>query len=639
RTVPVGHPDELALVALDRLVDHRSHGLLHDKLLLTQQLPDASSMSELLREGGYWSLSGVAREGQSLEDVEALLRGVIDDLKAGNFTPEDLAAVVLHAQIDHKLALESRASRVAHMTSAYATGQQWRDYLSRIERLAAVTPAQIQAVARRYFGDDHVLVRRRDGVHKPLVLPKPHITPVAIDPARESAYAKAIRARPHRPPTPRWVAIGKQVDAGRNPAGPIYATQNTHSDLFQLVYNFNTGLRDQPLLCHALDLLELSGAGSHTAISLQKQLYQLGTAVKTECGAQEMRITVTGIDTHLQRSVELLRLWLQAPNFDDKTLEALLANTLSQRRDEQASPESIARALAAFAQYKDANYYRLQPSDAVLRRTRGETLQTILTGIARLPHTTMYFGSHEPQSLTPLVDLGKTVPHAGSSYLRHYREIDRPTLFFVDKPMAQAMIEVLLPSGPLDTTEEPLAIALQYLMGNDSGGVVFQELRESRGLAYSAYASFELPRRPGDEASLYAHVGTQAEKTVSALGLLLELLRNPPIDPPRFANTQKSLTEEYLTSAIVPRDMPYWMHRWRTRGHSGDPRAQELAAISALELADLQAFGKKVADAHPIISLLGDRKRIDFEALRTTIPGLKIVELQAADLFGYASSK
>ncbi|MGB1276795.1 MAG: insulinase family protein, partial [Nannocystaceae bacterium] len=341
RTVPVGHPDELALVALDRLVDHRAHGLLHDKLLLTQQLPDASSMSELLREGGYWSLSGVAREGQSLEQVEALLRGVIDDLKAGNFTPDDLAAVTLHAQIDHKLALESRASRVAHMTSAYATGQQWRDYLSRIDRLAAVTPAQIQTVARRYFGDDHVLVHRRDGVHKPPVLPKPHITPVAIDPARESAYAKAIRARSHQPPTPRWVAIGNQVNAGRNPAGPIYATQNTHSDLFQLVYNFNTGLRDQPLLCHALDLLELSGAGSHTAISLQKQLHQLGTSIKTECGAQEMRITVTGIDTHLQRSVELLRLWLQAPNFDNKTLEALLANTLSQRRDEQASPESI----------------------------------------------------------------------------------------------------------------------------------------------------------------------------------------------------------------------------------------------------------------------------------------------------------
>jgi len=251
----------------------------------------------------------------------------------------------------------------------------------------------------------------------------------------------------------------------------------------------------------------------------------------------------------------------------------------------------------------------------------------------------MYFGSHEPPSLTQLTQLGKTNPHSGSTYLRHYREIDRPTLFFVDKPMAQAMIEVLLPSGALHTTEEPLAIALQYLMGNDSGGVVFQELRESRGLAYSAYASFELPRRPGDEASLYAHVGTQAEKTASALGLLLELLRNPPIDPPRFANTQKSLTEEYLTSAIVPRDMPYWMHRWHMRGHSGDPRAQELAAISALELADLQAFGKKVADAHPIISLLGDRKRIDFEALRKAIPGLKIVELQATDLFGYASSK
>jgi len=639
RTVPVGHPDELALVALDRLVDHRSRGLLHDALLLSQKLPDASSMSELLREGGYWSLSGVAREGQPLDHVEALLRGVVDDLKAGKFSDEDLAAVTLHAQIDHQLALESRASRVAHMTSAYATGQQWRDYVHRLDLLAVVTRDDVQAVARRYLGGDHVVVFRRDGIHKPPVLPKPHITPVAIDPARESAYARSIRARAHQPPTPRWLTIGTQVHAGRNLAGPIYATRNTHSDLFQLVYQFDTGLRVQPLLCHALDLLELSGAGSGTAVSLQKQLHSLGTSIKTECGAQEMRITVTGIDAHLERSVKLLRAWLRAPVFNQKTLEDLLANTLSQRRDEQASPEAVAHALAAFAQYGDVNYYRLQPSDALLQQTQGDTLLRILGEIPHLPHTTLYYGTHERSSLTQLTDLGSTYRQPARSFTRHYRRIDGPTLFFVDKPMAQAMIEVLLPAGPLSTEDEPLAIALQHLMGNDSSGVVFQELRESRGLAYSAYASFELPRRPDDEASLYAHVGTQAEKAVSALGLLLGLLRTPPIDTSRFTSTQHSLIEEYLTSAIVPRDMPYWIHRWRKRGHMGDPRPQELAAISGLEIAQLQVFGEKIARAHPIISLFGDRKRIDFDALRTAIPGVKIIELQAADLFGYAGSK
>lgn len=636
RTVPVGHPDELALVALDRLVDHRSRGLLHDKLLLPQRLPDASSSSELLCEGGYWSLQGIARDGQTLAEVEELLLEVVRDLQQGTFSAADLDAVLLHAQIDHKLALESRASRVAHMTAAYATGQEWSDYHNRLARFAELTPADIQRVAQRYLGQDVVVVLRREGVHRPPVLPKPKITAVAIDPSRESAFAQAIKSTPHTPKAPQLVTLGREVHKRPNTESLLLATRNRQSDLFSLTYQFEHGLVSDPLMCHALDLLERSGAGDDGPVSLQKQLHALGSSIKTECGVQEMRIIVNGIDHNLEPTLDLLRRWLQHPKFDDATLQALVANTLSQRRDEQAAPESVARALAAYAQLGDFNYYRLQASDEQLRTASGQQLRALIAGIAHLPHTKLYFGPRDLGALA--LELGERSQTDTPTQVRRYRNVTRPTLFFVDKPMAQATIEVLLPAGPLTIDEEPQALALQHLLGNDSSGVVFQELRESRGLAYSAYASFELPRRPGDEAALYAHVGTQAEKTITALQLVLEILKAPPL-PSRFDNTRTSLLEEYLTAATSPRDIPYWFHRWQMRGYDGDPRAIQMSAIETLTLAELQTFAKKIVDTPPIISILGDRKRIDFDGLRRALPNLEIVELKPAQLFRYADRK
>ncbi len=639
RTVEVGHPDELALVALDRLVDHRSRGILHDQLLLPQKLPDAGSSSEILQEGGYWSLYGVARDNQSLAQVEALLRGVVKELRNNPVAPADLAAVKLHAQIDHKLALESRSSRVAHMTAAYATGQQWHAYQSRLERFSALTPADIQRVARRYLGADHVVVLRRDGPYQPPVMPKPQITPVAIDPARESAYAKSVRSTAPAPRPPRFVTLGSDVLQLTSPAGPMFAARNHHSDLFSLVYQFETGLADAPLLCHALDLLDRSGAGELSAISLQKQLHALGSSIKTECGTQEARIVLNGLDQNLEATVDILKQWLVAPNFTEHTLEALLDNTLSQRRDEVASPETVARALSAYAQVGDASYYRLQPTDRELQAATGERLRGELASLAARPCTRLYFGSRDPAKLVHTTQLHSPAhsPRPTTPRSRRYREVLHPTLFFIDKPTAQATIEVLFPTGQLAVDDEPLALALQHLLGNDSSGVVFQELREARGLAYSAYASFELPRHPGDQSSLYAHVGTQAEKTTTALTLLLELLR-APIEAPRFTSTQQSLLEELMTAATPPRDMAYWMHRWLHRGFRGDPRAEQITAIEAMRQDQLQAFAQRLTTIPPIISILGDRKRVKLDSLAQAIDGLEIVELKAEQVFGYEAA-
>ena len=70
-------------------------------------------------------------------------------------------------------------------------------------------------------------------------------------------------------------------------------------------------------------------------------------------------------------------------------------------------------------------------------------------------------------------------------------------------------------------------------------GLVFQELREARALAYSALEHFFNPPRP-DENILIGAIGCQADKTLEAVNAFMELLEEMPINDTRWESAHTS---------------------------------------------------------------------------------------------------
>ncbi|MBW2464605.1 MAG: insulinase family protein, partial [Deltaproteobacteria bacterium] len=124
-TVPVGHPDEDALVVMDWLVDNSSSGLLNVKLLLSQKLPSGGSNPQIQPEAGHWNMRGTAKTDQSLKEVEDLLLSVRDAIVAGEFTQEQIDAIVLNEEISLKQRMESTGGRVSLMQDAFIERQPW----------------------------------------------------------------------------------------------------------------------------------------------------------------------------------------------------------------------------------------------------------------------------------------------------------------------------------------------------------------------------------------------------------------------------------------------------------------------------------------------------------------------------------
>ncbi len=629
---PSGHPDEAVLEVMDRVLDDAQVGLLNVELELTQKVPSAGSYLSTLREAGSFVLYASARAGQKPEELETMLLGVLDKLKKGDFTEEDVTAAKLQRTVRNKRSLEWPSSRTGKMMSAFIEHREWADVVEQEQRFQKVTREDVIRVAKQYLGSNYVALAKRKGKPEIPKLDKPTITPVEIDPSRKSEFARTIEAMPASELEPEWVVEGTHYERRSLPAGDLVSAKNERNDLFSLTYRQKRGYRKDAYLCYALDLFDLSGAEGDSAEEVQKQLYALGTSVSTSCNAEWSSITVEGLDSQLEPSLAILDRWLASPTFDDEVLTQLRDNTISERRDGLEKDWKLTAALGDFARYDDESAWLQQPSNRQLDRVKAGKLRRLITSFFNYQHRTLYFGPRGADAVATIVARGKGHRKTGDTKIRRYRDVTGPTIFFLHKDGAKANVRFTIPKDPLTREQRPTARLLsEYLSGNMSA-LVFQEIRESRGLAYSARASYSVGRRLVDESSLSGFMSTQADKTPEAVRTFLGLMRSADIQPERLQTAKSFVNQEYRSTRIDPRWINRWVVSWDDLEEKSDPRPWEWTSIEKLEVADVSAFAKGFVDAPVIIAIVGDRDRVGLEELEKIGP---VKEMQIDQLFGY----
>ncbi|MCG8420806.1 MAG: insulinase family protein [Proteobacteria bacterium] len=632
QTAPVGHADEAALEVMDWLMDNAASGLINVELVLSQKLPRAGSFPSILREAGMWLMYGVAREGQSLDQVEALLLGVVDKLKAGAFSQAELDAIILHAEMREMREIESNQARVGKMANAYIHRVPWPDAARRSEKLRRVSRDDVIAVAKRYLGKNMVVVRRHKGEHQPPKIPKPTITPIAIDPAKKSAFAGALEAMPIRPLEPRWLVEGEHYVRQALPSGEMMAVANRRNQLFAIDYRFEVGSRKIPLLCFALDLLEQSGTSSLSPDALKRKLYALGTTISVQCAADETWLSVRGIDRNMEASIALLGEWLQSAALTEDLYKKLLANELSKRKDAMDDPATVGRALSSYAAVGTDSQFLLVASNAQLQQARLAELRALLARLPNHVHRTLYFGPRSAADASKVVVLGRAHQPLAKRPPRTYRRVNSSRTYFLHKEVAQSSISITIAKPPLPAADIPLSLLYREYVGGGMGSLVFQEIREARGLAYSAFATHRYGRRPGDQSAISGFIGTQSDKTVEALATMLNLIRAMPMQSSRLATAVTTIDEEYRTTRIDPRQVARRVLEWEERGHRGDPRKGHWSVIRGLDQAALKGFAARSSSGPVIIGIMGDRSRIDMAKLAEIAP---VAEVKIEQIFGY----
>ena len=74
--------------------------------------------------------------------------------------------------------------------------------------------------------------------------------------------------------------------------------------------------------------------------------------------------------------------------------------------------------------------------------------------------------------------------------------------------------------------------------------IVFQEMRESKALAYSVYSAYRTPSKLEDRHYAMSYVGTQVDKLSEAMKGMNELLDTMPESEANLSNAKQSIIKK-----------------------------------------------------------------------------------------------
>jgi len=171
-----------------------------------------------------------------------------------------------------------------------------------------------------------------------------------------------------------------------------------------------------------------------------------------------------------------------------------------------------------------------------------------------------------------------------------------------------------------------------YFWGSMSG-IVFQELREARALAYEADGIYSPGPRPTEENLVIGYIGCQADKTAEALSAFLGLFDNMPASQDRFDSARESIVSRYRTGKLTFREIARAVRGWEKLDLPIDPRPARFARLQTARLPDVVTFHDEHASSHArLISILGDRSKFDLSAIGKNAD---VEAVDVSDLFSY----
>ncbi|MDK2972196.1 MAG: hypothetical protein PWP23_1951 [Candidatus Sumerlaeota bacterium] len=622
RTAPRNSRDAAALRILDMILDNANAGLINLNLNQAQRVRSAGSYPMQDNDYGTQYLWGIPKADQSLEEVEQLLLDQIAILREGKFEDWILPAIVTDFRKSQEAQLEQNTGRVAMMRDAFLAYEDWDKAAREIEEYENVTRDDIVRVANEYFGGGYVAGYRRDGKNEFVSIEKPAIDPLQLVQGRESDFGRMLKAMPVKEIEPVYVTPGEDYRVtGKNTARTIYHTANPLNSLFTLQIIVEKGSDHDNRLGLATRLLDRSGTARLSAEELQKEWYKLGTDFGITAGASETVITLSGLDENFEPSLDLMREVLSSPVPAEGTLDELKKIVLDERADEMKDPQSISRALYSYNRYGADSPYLRRMTSKEIEEADEETLLGLVTELPRYRHTVAYTGTLALDDVEAL--LAEHLPVAADPiepppyYFRSPRAVSGDEVYFIDQETAQSQVRIESIGPEVDEARStPSLIYNSYFAGGLSG-IVYQELRESRGLVYFAGALYATGNRTGEPDIMLGALGCQADKTAEATAALLDITENLPVQPERFERTIASLDSRYRTSRLGFREVIGAVRAWERLGLEPDPRRARFEQLHATQLDDLLAFQNEYVAGKPrLVSIVGDSKRIDMDAVK-----------------------
>ncbi|RFZ82131.1 insulinase family protein [Mucilaginibacter terrenus] len=631
--------DARMLSLVGSILTNGKAGLFDLDLTKKQKLLSASAFPYILKDYSALMLRGNPVKGQSLDDVKALMLAEIDKLKKGQFSDDLVQSIVNNQKKGIIEQNESYGQRAGNLMNDFTSGIDWRVDVAGISELSKVTKAQVVAFANKYLNDNnYVIVYKRQGEDKNVVkVEKPPITPVEVNAGEQSAFVKTINALPSNPIKPLFLDYDKDIQRAK--AGPVdlLSVQNKDNSIFRLYYRFDMGSWNNKLLPYAASYLQFLGTDKMSSEDISKAFYKLASTFNISTSNEYTTVNIGGLQENFNATVTLFENLLANCKADEQALASYKARLKKSRENAKLNKSAIMQGLVNYAQYGINNPFNNVLTDEELDNIKAQDLVDILHSLANYKHIALYYGPQTAvQTGAALAKLHK-VPATFTAYpvAKKFTRV-KPAenqVLFANYDMVQAEINWIRNEELYDAEKTATADLLNNYFGGGISSIVFQNIRESKALAYSTYAYYSQASKMGQNDTFVAYVGTQADKMNDAIKAMNELLNNMPESEKGLLAARDNVRKSIETERVTQDDILFNYLDAKQKGLNYDIRKNTFAASSKLSLADVKAFhDTELKDKPYTYCIVASEKRVSEEDLKkygsVSKPDLKTI-------FGY----
>jgi len=625
----------LADMAAEILSNAGEVGLIDLNINQKQLALSAGGFSTTFDEYGYFGLSLTPKEGQTLEQGRDLLLTQIDKLKKGEFDEWMIQAIINNRKLDIMKTYESADGLATSIYRAYTQGISWEKNLSETNELAKITKADIVKFANDFFKDNYVIIYKRKGVNDKLVrVSNPKITPVQLNREAQSEFYKNFAKLTSTDLAPVFVDFKSAIQTKKVKNTNISFVKNNTNNASNLYYVFNMGSDHDKKLQLAAGMLDYWGTDKMSSEEVKKEFYKIGISYSVNFTNDMTYISLSGLENNLPKGIALLEDLLKNVKADQEVYNTQVEALLNSRANAKKRKESILVALTNYAKYGKDSRFRDIISEKELKEMNVNQLADLVKGMTGYEHQIFFYGN----DLNPIVTaLEKNHNLAANKPIPAPKQYPEPEtankVYFANYDMVQTEMNRVAKGAKYNAAVAGTVNVFNSYFGSGLSSIVFQEIRESKSLAYSARANYGLANDKNLNDYMTVTIGTQANKLPQAVEALNALLADMPRIDKQFNNAKESSLKQIASSRIIKTNIFFNQINLKKLGFDYDIRKDIYKDIQGLTLdATNEFFNREVKTKNYNTAVIGKKENLDFEALKKLG---QIEEVTLEEIFNY----
>lgn len=624
----------LADIAANILSNRGEAGLLDLHINQTQKMLWAQAFSVGLKQYGYFSVVAVPKENQTLDEAKDMVLQEIELLKKGEFPDWMLPAIINDFKLQRLKTLETADGLATNLYDTYIKGRTWEQELNEMEEYASFTKEDVINFAQGFFKDNYVAVYKEKGINDQLIrVDNPGITPVKINREAQSDFLKAILAEKTQDIQPEFIDYDKEIRQDEVKGKPLSFVSNKYNDLAQVHFIFPLGSDHDRDLGVATQVLQYLATDRYSPEELKMEFFKIGVTNDFKTTHDQLLISLNGLEENIEKGIALLQHWMHNVKPDQEIYRQFVQTLLENRAAVKKDKNRIMTALTTYTKIGPFSRFTDVISREELENSSVEVFTDRMKNLFSYPYQLFFYGKDferfkgyignyiQPQSLQ--VPEPKIYPEPETT----------GNVYFTDYDMVQMEMSKAGRGKEVNIYDLGKINVFNEYFGRGLSSIVFQEIRESKSLAYSAYVSYAANAELGHHDYITTYIGTQPDKLQVAVDTMDELMDELPEVPIQFENARNAALKQIASARITRTNIFFNTLRLKKLGISHDFRKDIYEQIKDLKFEDLRAFYD--AAVKPIrfnTAIIGKRDNLNREAVDQMGT---FTEVSLKDIFGH----